>query len=67
VIDISKDDLDPKIKMTINMGKGFILALFVILNYVYFNLNSYVFLGLFIGLIVVMEVIFNFMKKKFYW
>ena len=67
MIDISKDDLDPKIKMTINMGKGFILALFVILNYVYFNLNSYVFLGLFIGLIVVMEVIFNFMKKKFYW
>ncbi|MGL5068679.1 MAG: hypothetical protein ACRC6T_12860 [Sarcina sp.] len=67
MIGISKEYLGPKAKMTINLIRGLILAVFVVLNQVYFNLNGYVFLALFIGLFIAMELILRFMKKIFYW
>ncbi|MGL4740474.1 MAG: hypothetical protein ACRC41_06660 [Sarcina sp.] len=57
----------PKTQMTINLAKGLILALFVVLNYMFFNLNNYVFLVIFVGLIIIMELLTKFAKKKFLW
>ncbi|MGL5820365.1 MAG: hypothetical protein ACRCYE_01865 [Sarcina sp.] len=53
--------------MTINLVKGLILALFVVLNYLFFNLNDYVFVVIFVLLIVVMELLTKYAKKKFLW
>lgn len=57
----------PKTQMTINLGKGLILALFVVLNYMFFHLNDYLFLVIFVALIIIMELLTKFAKKKFLW
>lgn len=57
----------PKTQMTINLVKGLILALFVILNYMFFHLNDYLFLVIFVALIIIMELLTKFAKKKFLW
>lgn len=55
------------IKMTINMVFGLILAGFVVLNSMYFKMNDYLFLVIFILLIVVMTLINKFLKKRYLW
>lgn len=65
MIKIKNNNSDPKIQMTINMGKGFILAGFVVLNSVYLHLNSYVFLIIFVLLIAVIVLVSKFLRKKF--
>ncbi|MGL5576398.1 MAG: hypothetical protein ACRDCW_12720 [Sarcina sp.] len=68
MIDIRNNDiLGPKTRMTFNLVKGAVLAIFVILDQVCFHLNGYLFLALLVGLFIVMELITKLIIKTFYW
>lgn len=61
------DILEPRTRRNINLIKGIILAVFVGLDQGYFHLNGYVFLALFIGLFIVLELITRLIIKKLYY